>query len=70
MNSLYVGGARTNTWEVYSAYYHDLFSGAYTAFELTQARPHSLVIDPPDADYGKPEFYRIEKPTTPDNGRW
>lgn len=60
-NNLYVGGTRTNTWETYSAYYHDLLSGGYTAYDLTQGRPKSLVIDAANAEYGKPEFYEPEK---------
>lgn len=59
-NNLYVGGARTNTWEVYSAYYHDLKTGGYTAYDLTQAKPRSLVVDAPDAEYGKADFYNLE----------
>ncbi len=60
INNLYVGGARTNTYEAYSAYYHDLNTGNYTVYDLTQAKPHSLYVDPANVDYSRPDFYSTE----------
>lgn len=57
VNNLYVGGSRSNTYESFSAFYHDLHSGNYTALDLTQAKPQSIRIDPPDVIYSKPDYY-------------
>ena len=40
-----------------SAFYHDLTSGTYTAFDLMQAKPQHLVIDQPGAEYANIDFY-------------
>ena len=40
-----------------SAFYHDLNSGSYTAFDLLQAKPKSIVIDEPGAEYANIDFY-------------
>ena len=40
-----------------SAFYHDLSSGTYTAFDLMQAKPQYLIIDQPGADYANADYY-------------
>ena len=57
-NSTYVPGA--NIFNQGNAYYHDLVSGTYSAYDLTQARPKTFILNVFDADYAKPEFYSLE----------
>ncbi len=47
-----------------TGFYHDLNSGNYSAFDLTQAKSKSTVIDLPGADYANPNFYSIENLST------
>ncbi|MBV2235978.1 MAG: DUF1329 domain-containing protein [Sterolibacterium sp.] len=40
-----------------AAFYHDLSSGTYTAYDLMQGKDKHLVIDQPGAEYAKLDFY-------------
>jgi hypothetical protein len=43
-----------------SAFYHDVVSGTYTAFDLLQGKEKHLIIDQPGAEYSKVEFYSTD----------
>lgn len=58
INNLYQPGP--NVFNQYSAYYHDLSSGHYTVYDLTQARPQSVVSNLPGAEYANMAFYSID----------
>ena len=58
INNVYQPGP--NVFNQFSAYYHDLNSGTYTVFDLTQAKANGVLVDVPDAEYGKPSFYSID----------
>ncbi len=58
VNNVYQPGP--NIFNQFSAFYHDLNAGTYTVYDLTQAKPQGVIVNPPDADYGKPAFYSIE----------
>ncbi len=58
LNLYYAPGA--NIFNAGSAFYHDLDSGAYSAFDLTQAKAGFYLVNPPGADYDKVDFYTIE----------
>lgn len=58
INNLYQPGP--NVFNQYSAYYHDLSSGNYTVYDLTQARPQSVVSNLPGAEYANMAFYSID----------
>ncbi|MBP9219586.1 MAG: DUF1329 domain-containing protein [Sterolibacterium sp.] len=55
VNNLYMPGPKV--FAQGSAFYHDLSSGSYTAFDLMQAKPKFLEIDKPGADYANVDFY-------------
>jgi hypothetical protein len=57
-NSTYVPGA--NVFNQGTAFYHDLVSGNYSAYDLTQARPKTYELNALDKDYAKVEFYSLE----------
>ena len=58
INNLYQPGP--NLFNQFSAFYHDLSAGTYTVYDLTQAKPQGVIVDAPDAEYGKPAFYSID----------
>ncbi len=58
INNLYQPGP--NIFNQFSAFYHDLNSGSYTAMDLTQAKPQGIIVDAPEAEYSKPAFYSID----------
>ena len=58
INNLYVPGA--NVFNQYTAFYHDLSNGQYTAYDLTQDKPEWVVTDKPGAEYASPDFYSLE----------
>ncbi|MBV2204124.1 MAG: DUF1329 domain-containing protein, partial [Pseudomonas sp.] len=43
-----------------SAFYHDLISGTYTAFDLLQGKDKHLIIDQPGAEYANVEFFSTD----------
>jgi hypothetical protein len=55
VNNFYAPGAKV--FAQGSAFYHDLSSGTYTAYDLMQAKDKHLVIDQPGAEYSKLDFY-------------
>ncbi len=58
VNNYYLPGP--NIFNAGAAFYHDLNSGTYSAFDLVQGKPKSYIVNPPGVDYDKPEFYTIE----------
>ena len=58
INNIYQPGP--NTFNQFSAYYHDLNSGNYTVYDLTQAKPQGVVTNLPGAEYANPAFYSID----------
>jgi hypothetical protein len=58
VNNYYLPGP--NIFNAGSAFYHDLDSGAYSAYDLAQAKPRSYLVNVPGADYDKIEFYTTE----------
>lgn len=57
INNVYQPGP--NVFNQFSAFYHDLNSGIYTVYDLTQGKAHGVVVDAPQAEYSKPGFYSI-----------
>ncbi|SMB25047.1 conserved exported protein of unknown function [Sterolibacterium denitrificans] len=58
INTYYLPGP--NIFNQVTAFYHDLHSGNYTAYDLTQAKPKTAVIDAPGVEYANTAFYSIE----------
>ncbi|MBV2235901.1 MAG: DUF1329 domain-containing protein [Sterolibacterium sp.] len=58
LNNVYQPGP--NVFNQFSAFYHDLSSGAYTVYDLSQGKPQGMVVDAPKAEYSKPGFYSID----------
>lgn len=58
LNNVYQPGP--NVFNQFSAFYHDLSSGAYTVYDLTQGKAQGVVVDAPGVDYSKPGFYSID----------
>jgi len=58
INNIYQPGP--NIFNQFSAYYHDLNSGNYTVYDLTQAKPQSVVTNLPGADYANTAFYSMD----------
>lgn len=58
VNNVYQPGP--NVFNQFSAFYHDLTSGTYTVYDLTQGKPQGVIVDAPKAEYGKPAFYSID----------
>jgi len=58
INNIYLPGP--NTFTQLSAYYHDLNSGNYSAYDLMQDKPNVELVDVPGADYAKPDFYSLD----------
>ena len=58
VNNYYLPGP--NLFNAGSAFYHDLDSGTYSAFDLAQAKTKSYVVNSPGVEYDKAEFFTIE----------
>ncbi len=58
LNVYYVPGP--NIFNAGTSFYHDLDSGAYSAFDLAQAKAKSYIVNPAGVDYDKVDFYTIE----------
>ncbi len=43
-----------------TAFYHDLNTGNYSAYDLTQDKPKTVVDDAPGVEYANPTFFSIE----------
>jgi hypothetical protein len=59
VNNYYLPGP--NIFNAGSAFYHDLNSGAYSAFDLTQAKAKTYQINAPEVPYSRPEYYSVER---------
>ena len=58
VNNLYQPGP--NVFNQFSAFYHDLHTGSYTVFDLTQAKTRGIVSNAPNVEYGNVNFYSID----------
>ena len=58
INTYYLPGS--NFFNQLSAFYHDLSSGNYSAYDLTQAKEKSDVVDEPNAEWAKVDFYSLD----------
>ncbi len=58
INTYYLPGP--NFFNQLSAFYHDLSSGNYSAYDLAQGKERSDVVDEPNAEWAKPDFYSLD----------
>ena len=58
INNIFLPGP--NIFNQTTAFYHDLIKGDYTAYDLTQAKPKTVVVDLPGAEYSKLDFYSLD----------